>query len=131
MNQEIENYNNKLSESEKQICDLLYEIICKHLQEASCKVWHGHPVWFINENPITGYNKQKKGIALLFWSGQSFKENTLIPLGKFNAAQVIYDSIEQIQDNQLKSWLKEAKSIQWDYKNIIKRKGQLEKLTSF
>lgn len=28
----------------------------------------------------------------------------------------------------MKTWLKKATSIQWDYKNIVKRKGKLVKL---
>ena len=92
------------------------------------KNWHGHPVWFINENPIVGYSKLKNYIQLLFWSGQSFDEDALIKTGKFKAAEIRYNSIEQINTQDLKNWLKKSEEIQWDYKNIIKRNGVLERL---
>ena len=39
---------------------------------AENKIWHAHPVWFLDGNPVVGYSKQKVGVVLLFWSGQSF-----------------------------------------------------------
>lgn len=76
-----------------------------------------------------GYSKQKKGIRLMFWSGQSFDENKLNVLGgKFQDASIFYNSIDEIDTTDLKIWLQKAKEIQWDYKNIVKRKGILERL---
>mgnify|MGYP003594956289 CR=1 FL=1 len=98
------------------------------LPEAENKIWHAHPVWFLNGNPIVGYSKLKGCIRLLFWSGQSFEEPGLSNEGKFKAAEVRYISIEQVNTKDLKRWLKKARTIQWDYKNIVKRKGQLERL---
>lgn len=80
MNTEIQTYNNGQSTVDKEICDLLATTINSELTEAECKIWHAHPVWFINGNPIVGYSKQK------------------------------------------------SRQIQWDYKNIVKRKGRLERL---
>ncbi|MGZ4088795.1 MAG: DUF1801 domain-containing protein, partial [Bacteroidia bacterium] len=48
--------------------------------------------------------------------------------GSFKAAEVRYTSVEQINLKELQRWLKKAEAIQWDYKNIVKRKGVLERL---
>lgn len=89
------------------------------------KVWHGHPVWFLDGNPITGYAVRKEHVQLLFWSGQSFDEPDLEKEGTFKAAQMRYTDKDQINTRDLKRWLKKAEDIQWDYKNIVKRKGEL------
>ncbi len=129
MNVDIQAYNNSQSVEDKLICDALAEQINLHLPEAENKIWHAHPVWFLDGNPIVGYSKQKKGIRLMFWSGQSFDENKLNVLGgKFQDASIFYNSIDEIDTTDLKIWLQKAKEIQWDYKNIVKRKGILERL---
>ena len=128
MNKDILSYNNSQSPTEKEICDVLYKEINKYLPEAENKIWHAHPVWFLDGNPIVGYSKLKDCIRLLFWSGQSFDEPELKNEGKFKAAEKRYTSVDQINTEHLKRWLKKAKEIQWDYKNIVKRKGVLEKL---
>ena len=69
-------------------------------------------------------------MRLLFWSGQSFEEEGLVPEGKFKAAEARYTDVKQIKKTELKRWLKKSKTIQWDYKNIVKRKGKLEMLES-
>jgi hypothetical protein len=80
-------------------------------------------------NPIVGYSKQKSGIRLLFWSGADFEEDELIHVGKkFKDASIFYTQIEEIKLEDLKRWLAKAIEIQWDYKNIVKRKGVLERL---
>ena len=126
----IQTYHNSQSEEDKEICELLYQEICKHLPEAEHKIWHAHPVWFLDGNPIVGYSKLKAGLQLLFWSGVSFEEERLVPgkSGKFKDASVTYTSIKQINTKDLKRWLKKSKEIQWDYQNIVKRKGVLERL---
>lgn len=128
MNPEITEYNEQQTIIDKEICNLLANAICKELQEAEHKIWHAHPVWFINSNPIVGYSKLKDCIRLLFWSGQSFEEEKLKKEGKFKAAEIRYTSVDQINLTDLNNWLNKARKIQWDYKNIVKRKGQLEKL---
>jgi len=65
---------------------------------------------------------------LLFWSGQSFEEDSLAKEGKFKAAEKRYSSVEEVNTKDLKRWLKKSIDIQWDYKNIVKRKGVLERL---
>ncbi len=129
MNKDIQAYNNTQSGDDKAICNLLAEEISRHLPEAENKIWHAHPVWFLDGNPIAGYSKQKAGIRLMFWSGMSFDEDKLQPgTGKFKDASMIYTSPEEVNVKDLKRWLKKAREIQWDYKNIVKRKGKLERL---
>lgn len=128
MNNDIKTYNNAQTNTEKEICDLLAELICTCLPQAEHKIWHAHPVWFLDGNPIVGYSKLKNGIRLLFWSGQSFNEPKLQQEGSFKAAEMRYTMASQIDVPLLKRWLKKAEKIQWDYKNIVKRKGQLEPL---
>jgi uncharacterized protein YdhG (YjbR/CyaY superfamily) len=129
MNTEITTYNNSQSESDQLICHKLAEQICKHLPEAENKIWHQHPVWFLDGNPIVGYSKQKPGIRLMFWSGADFEEEGLtVRGGKFKDASVFYNDVSEINIKDLKRWLQKSKVIQWDYKNLIKRKGKLERL---
>lgn len=129
MNLEITNYNNSQTTDDQLICNLLAEQINWHLTEAENKIWHSHPVWFLDGNPIVGYSKQKKGIRLMFWSGKSFEDEKLNVLGaKFQDASIFYNAVEKINTTDLENWLKKAKEIQWDYKNLIKRKGILERL---
>lgn len=126
----IQTYHDSQLEEDKEMCELLYQEICKHLPEAEHKIWHAHPVWFLDGNPIVGYSKLKAGLQLLFWSGVSFEEERLVPgkSGKFKDASVTYTSIKEINTKDLKRWLNKSKEIQWDYQNIVKRKGVLERL---
>lgn len=128
MNIEIKAYNDSQTPGEKEICDQLAHIIDSELTEGKSKIWHAHPVWFLDGNPIVGYSKLKDSVRLLFWSGQSFEEDQLQAEGKFKAAEIRYTSAHQVEQTELKRWLQKAKAIQWDYKNIVKRKGQLERL---
>jgi len=128
INQEIKEYNNSQSENDSKICNVLAREINKNLKGAENKLWHMHPVWFVNGNPIAGYSKLKDCIRLLFWSGQSFDEPGLVNEGKFRAAEKRYNTSKQIDKDDLKRWLEKAAVIQWDYKNIVKRKGVLIRL---
>ncbi|MEJ5145034.1 DUF1801 domain-containing protein [Sphingobacterium sp. MYb388] len=122
-------YNSQLNQEDQAICDMLAEEISQHLPDAENKIWHAHPVWFIEKNPIVGYSRQKAGIRLMFWSGSDFEEEKLKFIGaKFKDASIYYNSISQIDKNDLKRWLEKSMKIQWDYKNIIKRKGILIRL---
>lgn len=126
--EEIKSYNNKQAPADKEICNLLAFTITNELKEAESKIWHAHPVWFLDGNPVVGYSKLKDSVRLLFWSGQSFEEDKLQNEGKFKAADIRYKTAEQIDLTDLKRWLKKSRAIQWDYKNIVKRKGILERL---
>lgn len=128
MQPDIQAYHNQLPESDRTICNLLHEVISKELPEAESKVWHTHPVWFLDGNPIVGYDKLKNCVRVLFWSGQSFEEEGLTNEGKFKAAEARYTDVSEINTQDLRRWLKKSKTIQWDYKNIVKRKGKLERL---
>ena len=128
MNKDIQAYNDSQSNGYREICNLLSLEISRNLPESENKIWHAHPVWFLNGNPIAGYSKLKNCVRLLFWSGQSFDEQALQKEGSFKAAEIRYTSTEQISTKDLSRWLKKAEKIQWDYKNILKRKGVLERL---
>lgn len=129
MHPDIEIYNNNQSIQDKEICDFLALKINNELSEAESKIWHAHPVWFLKGNPIVGYSKQKAGIRLMFWSGADFDEDSLKIRGqKFKDASIFYTSISEINSFEISQWLKKSRDIQWDYKNLIKRKGKLERL---
>lgn len=128
MNKDIQAYNNAQSDEDKKICNMLSKEISANLPDAENKIWHAHPVWFLDGNPVAGYSKLKNCIRLLFWSGQSFDEDGLQKEGSFKAAEIRYTSAGQINKSDLKRWLEKSRDIQWDYKNIVKRKGVLERL---
>lgn len=128
MNKDIKNYHRALSPADKAICDKLYEVISGQLPKAENKIWHRHPVWFLEGNPLLGYHQLKDCIRLLFWSGQSFDEPGLSPEGSFKAAEKRYTRAEEVKVTELKRWIKKSVAIQWDYKNIVKRKGVLERI---
>lgn len=128
MNADIKTYNNKQSSDSKAICERLAVIINDVLPEDESKVWHGAPVWFLDGNPIAGYAVRKANVQLLFWSGQSFDEPGLETEGKFKAAQARYTSAADINEADLRRWLKKGREIQWDYKNIVKNKGKLNRI---
>lgn len=109
MSQEIEIYNQSQSPTDKEICNFLYREINLNLPKAEKKIWHAHPVWFLDGNPIVGYSKLKTCIRLLFWSGQSFEVDGLTPEGSFKAAEVRYTEVNQIKKKDLKLWLGQAK----------------------
>ncbi len=113
---------------DRAICEALAVAIDRHLPDAENKVWHRHPVWFLAGNPVVGYAKRKAGVHLLFWSGQSFEEDGLEDEGSFKAAGVSYTSVAEIDPLALERWLGQARTIQWDYQNIVRRKGRLERL---
>jgi hypothetical protein len=129
--QDIIDYNGNLVAHESEITNALVELIYAALPEAQGKVWHGHPVWFIEGNPVVGYLSMKAGIRVLFWSGQSFEPGGLKPIGKFKAAGYDVPSVADVGNPALGDWLAQARKIQWDYANIVKKKGVLDKLTDF
>ncbi len=126
---EIKAYNDRHASVYREICDQLATIIDGELSEAESKIWHAHPVWFLDGNPIVGYSKQKAGLRLMFWSGADFEENDLNIRGeKFKDASIFFNNPAEIEEINLKRWLKKSREIQWDYKNVVKRKGILERL---
>lgn len=121
-------YHSALSRNDKAICERLRSAIEQALPDAESRIWHAHPVWFLDGNPVVGYSRLKDGIRLLFWSGQSFDEPGLRPEGKFKAAEARYADAAEIDLDALNRWLRQSREIQWDYKNIVKRKGVLERI---
>ncbi len=125
----IPEYNTLHTKQVNDICVFLDALIQKNVKKSESKIWHGSPVWFIEGNPVVAYSVRKgKNVSLLFFSGQSFDEKDLVPSGKFKAAEVVYTDVKEIKITSVKRWLKKAKEIQWDYKNIVKRKGVLKKI---
>lgn len=128
MHPDTQAYNDAQTAADKAICDLLAGEIGRALPKAENKIWHRHPVWFLDGNPVAGYSKLKSCIRLLFWSGQSFDEADLQDEGSFKAAEARYTAAAQVDVEALRRWLGKARDIQWDYKNIVKRKGRLERI---
>ncbi|REJ77948.1 MAG: DUF1801 domain-containing protein [Acidobacteria bacterium] len=128
MHTDVKAYNESQTEEDHNICDLLAREIDKHLPEAENKIWHAHPVWFLDGNPIVGYSKLKDCVRLMFWSGRSFEEEGLTAKSKFQDAWIRYTDVAQVDLDDLKRWLGKSREIQWDYKNIVKRKGKLDRL---
>ena len=128
MHPDTKKFNNAQTPLDRAICELLAKHIDRTLPEAENKIWHAHPVWFLDGNPVVGYSKLKDCVRLLFWSGQSFKEKGLNNEGKFKAAEARYTAVDQVDTQKLGRWLAEAQDVQWDYKNLIRRKGKLERL---
>lgn len=128
MHPDTKAYHAALSPSDRAICQRLAEQIDASLPEAENKIWHAHPVWFLDGNPIVGYSKLKSCVRLLFWSGQGFREEGLAREGSFKAAEIRFTAPDQVDTGKLSRWLAEAREVQWDYKNIVRRKGRLERL---
>ena len=124
----IADYHGSLAPDDRRLCERLRDAIETGLPDADSRVWHAHPVWFLDGNPIVGYSKLKSCVRLLFWSGQSFDAPGLRPEGTFKAAEVRFTDPDEIEPARLRAWLSDARTIQWDYKNVVKRKGRLERL---
>ncbi len=125
----IQEFHQSQSTEDRKICDLLKSVIDKNLTKAESKIWHRHPVWFLDENPTVGYGKLKDCIRLMFWSGADFDEKDLKPgTGKFKDASIRYTTIDEVNTEDLKRWLDKSRKIQWNYKSIYKNKGRLERL---
>jgi len=128
---DIEAYHRQLSESDQELCELLAAEIDRGLPEAQSKVWHAHPVWFLDGNPIVGYHRLKHSLRLMFWSGQSFDEPGLTDEGAFKAAEAHYGTAADVDTEALARWLAKARDIQWDYEHIRATRGELQKRTDF
>jgi len=126
----IDAFHEALDPDDKAICDLLRLEIEQGLPDADSKIWHRHPVWFLDGNPTVGYSKLKGCVRMMFWSGADFEEPDLKPgTGKFKDASIRYTDVAQINSKDIQRWLGKARDIQWDYKNIVKRKGRLERIS--
>ncbi|MBX3175333.1 MAG: DUF1801 domain-containing protein [Gemmatimonadaceae bacterium] len=129
MHADVQRYNATQSPNHQVLCELLAAEIDKALPTAENKIWHGHPVWFLDDNPIVGYSRQKPGIRLMFWSGADFDEEGLDVVGKkFKDASAFFNDVAEVRKTLLRRWLKKSREIQWNYRDIVKRKGRLERL---
>ena len=105
----------------RSICDVLQELIESVLPKASPKVWHGGPVWFIDDNPVVGYKASKHAVTLLFWNGQAFDDPGLKTVGKHRAAQTVFKDVAEIDSKLIRRWLKKSKSNVLDSKALMER----------
>jgi hypothetical protein len=128
MNADTQKYNDAQSPERREVCELLARAIDRTLPEAENKIWHAHPVWFLDGNPVVGYDTLKDCVRLLFWSGQSFGEEGLKKEGSFKAAGTTYSVPGEVSAADLERWLVKARDIQWDYKSLTRRRGRLERL---
>jgi uncharacterized protein YdhG (YjbR/CyaY superfamily) len=115
---DIVKYNLEQLDEYQPIVNLLNIEIEKVLQNATPKIYHASPVWFIGGNAVVGYTGAKKGVELLFWNGQEFGESELVPVGKFHAAKIVYSSLAEINCNDLDRWLRKSAELIWDLKQI-------------
>jgi hypothetical protein len=116
---QITAYSEGQSPPFRAICDLLRGLIDTALPKASSKVWHGSPVWFIDDNPVVGYSATAKSVNLLFWNGQAFEEPSLKPVGKYKAAQAVFADAVEVDPKLIRRWLKKAKSDVFDSKTFF------------
>lgn len=118
---QIAAYSRAQAPVSRKICDLLRALIEKDLPKATSKVWHGSPVWFIDDNPVVGYSATAKTVNLMFWNGQAFDEAGLTPVGKYGAAQAKFGDQAELDPTVIRRWLKKAKSDVFDSKAFFKK----------
>lgn len=114
-----EKYHESFEEVNKSICEVLMQQIDAELPNCERKIWHGHPVWFLDGNPIVGYSLQKKGLRLMFWSGMGFDEPLLQDgTGKFKDASIFYNHTTEINTADLSRWLEKLKAYSGTIKTL-------------
>src|SRR5262245_51767751 len=59
LHKDIQAYN--AAQPDRATCKALANAIDRHLPGAESKIWHRHPVWFLEGNPIVGYSTLKGG----------------------------------------------------------------------
>ena len=129
MNPTISEYNQRQEPKHQALCDHLAREIDRSLPNAESKIWHAHPVWFLEGNPTVGYSKQKPGIRLMFWSGADFEDPGLNVVGKkFKDASVFFNEVSEVELASLRRWLAKATGVQWNYRDLVRRKGRLGRL---
>lgn len=84
-------------------------------------MWHGSPVWFIDENPVVGYKATVKAVGLLFWNGQAFDEPALSPVGKYRSAHAVFSDAAEIDPEVVRRWLKKAGADVFDSTTFFKK----------
>lgn len=119
---DVHQYNQNSSASNRPVVEFLFNEIVQALPEASFKVWHGAPVWFVDDIPIVGYQDHKTGVKVLFWSGKDFSEPGLLGIGKHRAAGITYQNVSQIDVGDLRRYLGQSREHIWDYRSLRPRK---------
>jgi hypothetical protein len=114
-------YSQSQGSETRTICNLLRTLIDSDLPAATSKIWHSIPVWFINDSPVVGYKSTARAVNLLFWNGQAFGEPALKPVGKFRAAQAVFQKAEEIDHEVIRRWLHKARSDVLDSKALFQR----------
>ena len=112
--EEIAQYAARLDPQRAAICALLQKNIDAGLPQATSKLWHAIPVWFVGENPVVGFTARKTGVMLMFWNGQHFAEPELEASGSFHMAQIPYNDVTEIDETKLARWLQKAGTSIWD-----------------
>jgi hypothetical protein len=121
-------YDAAQSPAEASVCRTLRAEIGRALPDATAKVWHGSPVWFVGETPVVGYDvRAKGGVVLLFWNGQAFADPALEPVGKFQAAQTWFGDVADIKRAPLRRWLKQAGTEIWDVGSVRRQTARAPK----
>jgi len=124
----IAEYDAAQSPAEAAVCRKLRAEIERALPEATSKVWHGSPVWFVGDTPVAGYNVPARGgVVLLFWNGRSFGDPALRPVGKFKAAEIHFGAVSEIRVTPLRRWLKKAGTDIWDVSLIRRQRARARK----
>src|SRR5262245_55517152 len=118
---QIAAYSKSQSPGFQAMCDLLRKLIDTGLPNATSKVWHGSPGWFIDENPVVGYNTTAKSVNLLFWNGQALDEADLKQVGKYQAAQAVFTDAAEIDPKVIRRWLEKARANVFDSKAFLKK----------
>lgn len=118
---EISVYANAQALPFRAMCSTLRGLIDSALPEATSKVWHGSPVWFVDDNPVVGYSTSAKSVNLLFWNGQALDDPELRPVGKYGAAQAVFAGPEEIDRDVIRRWLRKAGANVFDSRAFFKK----------
>lgn len=113
-------YARTLSPAPRATCDALRKLIEAALPKATSRVWHGSPVWFLDENPVVGYSAGARGVSLLFWNGQAFDEPGLQPVGKYGAAQAVFAAAGDLEPAVVRRWLRQARANVFDSREFFR-----------
>jgi hypothetical protein len=94
------------------------------LPQAASSIWHGAPVWFIEDYPVVDYSLKAGKASLLFWNGPSLGEPTLKPVGKHFAAEWVFAHLSDLDRSALRRTLvKAGKKVFKDHASLRKAGG--------
>ena len=122
----IGDYARKQSPELVPVFDALRAEIAAALPRAASKIWHGAPVWFVDDYPVVGYSLKAGKASLLFWNGKALGEPTLKPVGKHFAAEMVFTQVAELDRAAIRRCLvKAGKNVFKDYASL--REGRREK----